>query len=171
MIVTIAGSIASGKTTLARGLAEKLGIKYVSAGSIMRSMAEEAGASLIEYSKHAEENPEIDKTVDERQKQLASSGYCVVDGRLGAYFLDADFKVFLTAPLEVRTKRLGGREKTADPAAEILAREGSERTRYKRIYGIDVTDLSVYDLILNTGKFTVEEMVDVVYSAVQKLRR
>ena len=171
MIVTVAGSIASGKSTLARKLADRLGFKHVSAGEIMRSLALESGVTLLEYSKYAEEHPEVDKLIDARQKELSSEGDCVVDGRISAYFIDADFKVYLTAPMEVRARRVSGRDKAKDPVGDILAREESECKRYKEIYGIDVSDLSVYDMILNTGKFGVEEMVDVVQTAVEKLRK
>ncbi|MBM3309730.1 MAG: cytidylate kinase, partial [Candidatus Altiarchaeales archaeon] len=39
MIITVGGSAASGKTTLARGLAKQLKFKHISAGGIMREMA------------------------------------------------------------------------------------------------------------------------------------
>ncbi|RLI90672.1 MAG: cytidylate kinase, partial [Candidatus Altiarchaeales archaeon] len=39
MIITIGGSICSGKTTLARELAKRFNLKHISAGSIMREMA------------------------------------------------------------------------------------------------------------------------------------
>jgi len=169
MIVTVAGSIASGKSTLAANLARKLGFKHVSAGQIMRDMANEVGVSLIEYSKYAEEHPLVDKEIDERQKKLASEGDCVVDGRISAYFIDADFKVYLTARDEVLAKRLAGRERTKNPLSEIMARRESERKRYKEFYGIDVSDLSVYDLVLDTSDLSIQQVLDSVYSQVEKL--
>ena len=98
MIITVGGSIASGKTTLAEQLSKKLGFKYISAGEIMRKMASERGMTLLEFSKLAESNYDIDRNIDAQQKKYAT-GNCIVDGRLSAFLLDATIKIFLTAPL------------------------------------------------------------------------
>ncbi len=168
MIITVGGSVGSGKTTLARELSEKLGFKHVSAGEIMRKMAEEAGMDLLEFSKYAEKNIAVDKKIDERQREQAK-GNCVVDGRLSAYFLDADLKIWLTAPFDVRVKRIMGREDIKEKEARnrILKREESERIRYKKIYDIDIDNLAIYDLVINTGKWQVKELADIVSAAVK----
>jgi cytidylate kinase len=171
MIITVGGSAASGKTTLARALAERLKYKHVSAGGIMRKMAAERNQSLIDFSKYAEKNPEIDVEIDHRQKKLAK-GNCVVDGRLSAYFIKADFNVWLTAPLEARAWRIRRRDgfKTlGDAVAHIKRREASEKKRYKKIYNLDYPDLAKYDLILNTARFDIPSTVEVVASAVKNL--
>ena len=36
---------------------------------------------------------------------------------------------------------------------ETRIREESEARRYKKYYNIDINDLSVYDLVVDTGKF------------------
>ena len=139
----------------------------------MREMAAERNQSLIDFSKYAEKHPKIDVEIDKRQKKLAR-GNCVVDGRLSAYFIKSDFNVWLTAPVVVRARRIKNRDKfkTLDDAVEhIKRREASEKKRYKKIYGINYPDLSIYDLVLNTAKFDVNATVDVVAKAVEKLRK
>ena len=170
MIITIGGSICSGKTTLARELAKKFNLRHISAGSIMREMAKKRGISLLEFSRYAESNPEVDLEIDKKQKELAS-GNCVVDGRLSAYFLDSDLKIWLDAPLNVRAERLSERDKKSEEDAKrsIIEREDSERKRYMEIYGINLRDISAYDLIINTAKFDIKTMTELVSIAIKDI--
>jgi len=170
MIITIGGSICSGKTTLARELAKRFNLKHISAGSIMREMAKKRGMSLLEFSRYAESNPEVDLEIDRRQKELAT-GNCVVDGRLSAHFLDSDLKIWLDAPLNVRVERLSERDKKSgeDAKRSIIEREDSERKRYMEIYGINLRDISTYDLIINTAKFDIKTMTELVSIAIRNI--
>jgi cytidylate kinase len=163
MIVTIGGEVASGKTTLARELARRLGFRHISAGAIMREMAAERGISIIELSEYAESHPEVDREIDRRQKKLASCGDCVVEGRISAYFIPADFKIWLKADLFERPCRARGRgDRDENIINAIRLREASEKKRYKKYYNINLSDLSIYNLVLDTTKLTIKEMVDIV---------
>ena len=42
---------------------------------------------------------------------------------------------------------------------EILAREKSERIRYKSIYGIDVGDTGIFDLVVDSRDRTPDEII------------
>ena len=48
MIITIGGLAGTGTSTTAELLSEKLGIDYISAGSVFRDMAREKGMSVLE---------------------------------------------------------------------------------------------------------------------------
>ena len=173
MIITVGGQAASGKTTLAKVLAEKLSFKHLSAGVIMREMAKERNVSLIEFSKYAEEHPEVDREIDERQKKLAR-GDCVVDGRLSRHFLNPELSIWLIAAAEVRTQRVlrrGERYRTVgDARKDVITRDESERKRYMRYYKIDLGDLSVYDLVINTGRFDIKQMTAIALAAATTLK-
>jgi predicted cytidylate kinase len=170
MIITVGGSIGSGKSTLARLLAQKLNLDYCSVGQIMRDMAKERGMSLLKFSMAAEKDPSIDKELDSRQKELAAKGGCIMDSRLGAYMLKSDFKIWLDASLRVQAKRIVGRDGGSASEAEILIarREASETERYKRIYNIDITDQSVYDLVVDTDELTPEMVLQKCVDAIRK---
>ena len=110
MIITIGGLAGTGTTTAAEILSKKLDIPYISAGSIFREMAKEKGMSVLEFSEFAEGNDDIDKEIDKRQAELAkSSKNLIIEGRLSAYFIDADLKVWLITPLDIRSERISVR--------------------------------------------------------------
>lgn len=91
-------------------------------------MAKERGMSVLEFSNFAENNIDIDIEIDKRQADLAKkSENLIIEGRLSAYFIEADLKIWLTAPFDVRAQRICNREsKTEDIAKrEIRIREES----------------------------------------------
>jgi len=161
MIITVGGSIGSGKSTLARKLAKELNLKYYSVGEIMRRLANEKGISVLGLSLKAEKDPNIDKELDAKQKELAAEGECVMDSRLGAYILDTDFSIWLDSSPGVQAERIASRDGLSleDAKMHIARREASEAERYREIYGINVEDQSVYDLILNTDDLSKEGLL------------
>ena len=162
MIIAIAGPIGVGKTTIARALAERLKYRYISGGQVFHEIARERGISVLEVNKLAETDPAIDREVDRRQHELASSGNCVVESRLSGWMVDADLKVWLRAPVEVRAARVAKRERQRVELAraELLERERSEWARYKAAYNIDVDDLNPYHLVIDTTLWNVEGLVE-----------
>ncbi len=169
MLVAISGDHGAGKSTVARELARRLGLRHVSAGEIFRRMAEERGMSLKEFSEYAERHPEVDREIDRRLAEV--EGEAVVDGRLAGWMVrKADLRVLLTAPLEVRVRRIAEREgrELEEVREETLARERSERKRFKKLYGIDIDDLSPFDLVINTSRLGVEEEVELLEGLIRR---
>ncbi len=168
MRVTIGGCPGSGKTTLSVKLAGAFQLAHVSAGQVFRDMASERGVSLEEFSKMAEMDESIDLEVDKRQKQRAVEN-TVIEGRITAHLVDADMKIWLSASLEVRARRIASRENIQYEEAlkKTEERETSERKRYEKYYGIDVGDLSVYDVVLNTELWEAEGVFTIVKTALE----
>jgi cytidylate kinase len=164
MIIAIAGPIGVGKSTVARGLAERLGYRYLSAGEAFREMARQRGLSVLELNRLAESDPSVDREVDRMQAALARAGNCVVESRLAGWMVQADLRAWLRAPLAVRAARVARRESTPLDTAEqdLRQREESERQRYRELYGIDITDLSPYQIVLDTSRWSAEDVVDVM---------
>lgn len=169
MIIAIAGPIGVGKSTVAQMLAARLGYRYISGGEVFREIARRRGISVTEVNRLAEGDPALDHELDRRQRELASQGDCVVESRLAAWMVDADLKVWLRAPLEVRAARVAGREQQAVTAAQadLVERERSEWARYKELYGIDIDDLSPYHLIIDTTCWTAEAIVGALATLAQ----
>ncbi len=166
MIITIGGLAGTGTTTLAEVLSERLDIPYISAGFIFREMAAERGMSVLEFSEFAEGNDDIDKEIDKRQALKAKEAEnLIVEGRLSAFFVDnADLRICLMTPFDVRSKRIAQREdKSVDVAKdEIITREKSEALRYKEIHNIDISNMEIYDIIINTDSFDPESISEII---------
>jgi cytidylate kinase len=154
LVITISGPHGTGKSTYAKPLARALNLRYVSAGEVFRELAKERKMTLEDFSRLAEQDPSVDRMIDERTKRIAKEGGVVIDAQLAAWMAKdlATAKVLLVAPDETRFKRIAEREHVAIAEArkETLAREEIQRRRYKKYYGINAGDLSIYDLRIDT---------------------
>lgn len=166
--ITISGSPGSGKSTVAKLLEKKLGLRYVYSGMIFRELAKKHGMTLEEFGKYCEENSEIDRELDNRQLEILIDGNVILEGRLAGWLAYRNnipaFKVEIDTDLETRAKRIINREKgdVEIRKKEILERERSETIRYKNYYKVDLKDNSIYDFIIDSGDKTPEEIVDLI---------
>ncbi len=179
MIVAIGGPPGSGKTTAAKLYADTHDGVLVSGGVLFREMAAERGMDLVAFSAYAERHHEVDRELDEMvlaavRDAVLRGRDVVVDGRIQAYLLARAsveaFAVLVTAPLDVRAKRVADREGKSERHAldEILAREKSERTRYRAIYGIDLEDTSVFHLEIDSAAMPPEAIVRRIHGEATK---
>lgn len=174
MRITVSGLPGSGTTSLSRYLAERHGFEMISAGEVFRQLAKEHNMELAAFGRLAEEDPVYDKMIDTRQKEIAAErDNIIVEGRLSGWMVkDADLKIWLYAPIGCRIKRIAFRDQTADEnTAErlTLEREKCEAGRYRSYYSIDISDLSIYHLILNSEHWGVGGLGAIVDTAVAQL--
>lgn len=168
MIITIGGPPGSGKTTVARLLSKKLGKKVVVIGEVFRSLAKERGLTLAEFGEIASEDHSIDMAIDKETIKIAKEGDLILEGRLAGVMLQKNdiesFKVWLDADISTRAERIAKREQidAEQVKKNILEREKCESKRYKDIYGIELGDKFVYDLVIDTSNISPEEIVDVI---------
>lgn len=172
-VITIGGLHGTGKSSVADAIAKQFNLKRVSAGVVFRQLAAEMGLSLEEFSKVAEDDIEIDKMIDNGLKKAAEEGNAVIDGQLAGWMAgdNADLKIMLTAPVEARVRRISSRDgRDYDYAfQETLAREASEKERYLEYYGIDISDHSIYDLIVDTTHIDLDTVIEIVATAVREV--
>ena len=144
MLITISGLPGSGKTTVARLVAEALGLEHVYAGDLFRRQAEAQGLTLEEYARRAETDHSIDQALDAKMRERAAQGNAVLEGRLAAFMAEqagmAALRVFLDAAEPVRAERIVRREggEAAARLRETQAREASDARR--RVIPADAVD-------------------------------
>lgn len=164
--ITLAGEIFSGKSTIGKMVASRLNYQFLSMGDIFRKEARDKGLTVVELSK-LYEGTNADLKLDENLKALVNEPNLVVDGRMGWYFLKDSFKVYLKASSEVKLERAlnssRGAEEELLNESEIVphfeTRRKSENVRYSLSYGVDVTDETHFDLIVDTSDMTPNEVV------------
>ena len=169
-IITITGDLGSGKSTVSKILQERLNYDYVYTGKIQREIANRYQMTTMELNSYAETHPEIDEEIDATFKSLNDSANLIVDSRLAWFFIPKSFKVYLKTDVEVAAKRISNdaqrkNEKyasTEEAIKNIIARKESENKRYMDLYGADCSDLSYFDLIINTSFITIEETADII---------
>jgi cytidylate kinase len=173
MRITISGLSGSGTTTVARLVSKHLGMKMLSAGEIFREIAKENRLSVEDFCRRAENSQDFDRWIDEKQVEEAiKRDNVVVEGRLSGFFIpDADLKVWLKAPLEIRAKRIAHRENITveEAVSPTKTREQSEYMRYQKYYHLNLDDLSVYDLIIESSKWKENAIVAIIINAVERL--
>jgi cytidylate kinase len=174
MRITVSGLPGSGTTSLSRYLAQRHGFSMISAGEVFRQLAKEHKLELADFGRLAEEDPSFDRMIDARQKEIAERrDNIIVEGRLSGWMVsNADLRIWLFAPIDCRIKRIVFRDQIADEksAAQVtLGRELCEAGRYKSYYSLDITDLSIYQLILNSELWTVEGLGAIVDTAIAQM--
>ncbi|MBQ1593142.1 MAG: cytidylate kinase family protein, partial [Treponema sp.] len=83
---------------------------------------------------------------------------------------EADLKVYLLASEELRASRILNRE--GGDLEEIkrftAMRDAEDTKRYKNLYGIDNTDYSSADLIIDTSKHLPEDIANIILNELEK---
>jgi CMP/dCMP kinase len=176
MRITVSGLPGSGTTTLSKLLSEYYELELVSSGEIFRKMAKERGMNLAEFGALAERDPSIDLDIDKNQKSIIhTQDNILLESRLAGHMAQGVpnvLKVWIKAPLLTRVKRIQRREKSISFDEELektVEREKSEALRYKNYYGIDITDLSIYDIVIDSEKWNQYQTLDILRVAIDSL--
>jgi len=178
VIITVSGKPGSGKSTIGKLLAARLGFRHVSAGDFMRQLADERGLTVLQLSEIAETDPAIDRAIDERSSRFGESDSdLVIDARLAWYFIPHALKVFLDVSLDVAAKRIYAAGRAAErenidleaTRRNIEARTRSESSRYLSYYDVNYLDVSHYDLVVDTSERDVDEVVTAIVAHIELL--
>ncbi len=168
MIITISGVPGSGKSTVGKLIAKKLGYRFLSIGAMRRAMARERGMTLQEFNVLGEKQAFTDREVDAWQKQLGQEkDNMVIEGRTSFHFIPHSVKIFLTVNLDEAARRIfhdsahvrrfeasKHYETSKELAHGLRHRIASDNRRYKKYYGLNIFVRKHYDLFLDTTKLT-----------------
>lgn len=165
MLVTISGLPGSGTSTVAQLVAARLGVPRLDGGTVFRALASERGLTLAAFGAAAEADPSIDIELDGRLATAARAGDVVLESRLAGWIATKEglpaTRVWVACDERERARRVGARDGLGLEAALAAnrAREASESARYAAYYGIDLADLSPYDLVLDSTATPPEALV------------
>ena len=170
LVITVAGPHGSGRSTQATRLAETFRLRYVSTGTLFRERVAQLGVSLEEMTRIAADDDSFDRFLDDRAKEETRRGGVVLDATLSGWVaVDPDLRIYLTAPLGVRVRRIAEREgrSAEEVERETRLREEAELERFRRYYEYDVGDRSIYDLVLNTELFDADGVAHILKNVVE----
>src|SRR3990167_3575181 len=180
-IITICGGLGSGKSSTAKRIAGILGFKHFSSGDFFRQVGLELGLSVNEINKRAETEPEIDFRTDEKLRNMRSAEKVVIDSRTAFHWIPESFKVYLDLPTEIAKARILNsikEDKLRAQSEQVSSEEEvykkmserfqSEQMRYRDLYKINNADKSQYDLVVDTNKNNLEQVVNIVISEYKK---
>jgi cytidylate kinase len=171
LIICVSGLSGCGKNTVGAKVAEMLKL-----GTVQMSFKDEAkarGITLMELQEIAAKDKKFDLELDAKIAKEAEKGDCVVMTWLGPWVVkNADLRVWLEAPESERARRIVGRDKMThdDALKHVHERDAMNRTRYKKYYGIDIFDRSIFDLSISTGRFAPDESAEIIAEAAQLLK-
>jgi cytidylate kinase len=172
-IITIGGNPGSGKTTLAGKIAKTLHYQELYIGGIFRELAAKQGLSIEEFYMKLKDDPNLERSVDDRQiKMMQEHDNCVIQGRIAWHFAkQSPFRVcnicVTVDPVVGAGRQLQRPENKGKTIKEImrlsLERTHEERERYRALYGIeDYLDPAHYDFVLNATALNIEEVLEKV---------
>ncbi|MBT8171719.1 cytidylate kinase family protein [Candidatus Bathyarchaeota archaeon] len=183
VVICISGMTGSGKSTVAKKIADKYGLRYFSGGNALKVMAQEEGYTSnvrgwwetiegLNFLQQRINNPAFDKKIDERLLKLADEGDVVLDSWTMPWLLKKGFKIWLEASHQIRAKRDESRDSISAKEALDALTEKDERTRqiYKNLYDFDLGhDLSPFDLVLATDELDPDDVFRAVSLVIDRL--
>jgi cytidylate kinase len=183
IVVCISGMAGTGKSTLAKKLAEKYGLRYFSGGDALKELAANEGYDSsvrgwwespegLRFLEKREQNHEFDKAVDNKLLEYAQQGSVLLDSWTMPWLLKTGFKIWLIASEEKRAERIAERDKLPLKEAVQVLREKEAKTKaiYKKLYGFKLgEDLQPFDLILDTNNLNAGEVFQTLCSIMDNL--
>src|SRR3989344_1242371 len=182
-LITIAGSLGSGKSSTAKAVAKALDYKHFSSGDLFREIATKRGESVEATNISAEVQKDIDHQVDELLERMGrEENRLVVDSRLAWHWMPDSFKVFLSLDADsaaqrifqdvVKKNRVSEDAKSVeDVRASIERRFASEQKRYRSLYDINPTDPKNFDLVIKTKDNDLDTVVTIVLKSYEAWRK
>jgi cytidylate kinase len=172
IVVCISGMAGTGKSTLAKKLAERYGLMYYSGGDALKALAAEEGYDSssggwwespegLSFLEKREKNLKFDKAVDDKLLEYAQQGCVLLDSWTMPWLLKTGFKIWLIASVEKRAERVAERDKLSIEEASQMLKEKEARTKsiYKKLYGFTLgEDLEPFNLVLDTDNLNAGEV-------------
>jgi cytidylate kinase len=190
-VITISRHPGSLGDTLARALAERLQYRLVERGELVQ-LAERIGGSDMAWDRSPElreRSPSFWERLNEERRRyasvlrrvtthLAEEGDVVIVGLGGGQMLKGLGNVLrlqVIAPMDVRLERVMERgfddvagPLTRDKARDLIRNSDKDTNGYMRyLFNIEWMDPQNWDLVINTGRFSIGQALDIVEAVVK----
>ena len=171
--VTISGPPGSGTSTLVAKIAESRGWRSMNGGDVFREEARSRGLSVEELSSEAKEDTDVDRHLDDLLQKRMSSAESpeIVESRLSGWWAHRNdlecLRVWVSVSDKERALRIQKREggEYSDCLLRSQQRQEDDMDRYSSLYGIDLDDMSPYNLVIDADskdEFEVFNEVDAI---------
>ncbi len=172
MLITIWWKAGSGKGTVSKLLAKKLGYEIISVWDMKRKLAAEMWINIIEFNKmwdNPENAKEFDLKYEEYQQSLKLSDNIILDSRLWFYAQPKAFKILLDVDEEIAWERIFKAKRETDKNTtkkhaidEVKERNSNDEARYMKLYNVDLWNPNNYNLVIDTSERTPEEVLHII---------
>jgi cytidylate kinase len=183
MVICISGMAGTGKSTLAKKLAQNYGFDYYSGGDALKVLASEEGYDAsqpgwwespqgLKFLKQREGDAKFDRAVDQKLLECTEKANVLLDSWTMPWLLRSGFKIWLLASMEKRAARVAQRDQiTVEQALKVL-KEKEDRTKgiYKKLYGFMLgEDFQPFNLVLDTESLNAEEVFQVLCDVIDNM--
>lgn len=173
MHMAICGELGAGCTEVGQILSRKLGLKCINSADIIRNIVLNFRESFREFEIHVRSGEvNLDKMIDGKIDEMLESGDTIIEGRSGFMLLNNEdvFKVLLVAPQTKRVEHIAKRRNiTTEEAEEAIRVSDSERKHMvEKLFKKGWLDPHNYDMVINAGVRSYEEVADLIVKAMQK---
>ncbi len=183
--IILSGLPAVGKTHVSKLLSKRLKIKEMGGSDILREMAKDRGyhpkgmswwdtKEGIAFLKERENDLEFDKETDRRMLEKIKHGNIVVTSYTLPWLAKNCIKVWMSASLDERVKRMTKRDHTSLKEAKetMKIRDARNKELYMRLYGIDFgRDKKPFDIIINTTNLNPPQVATEIIRRIRKLEQ
>jgi len=181
--IIFSGLPAVGKTTVARLVAQRLGLKVVGGGDILREIAAEAGVKTsgdddwwdkpegISFLQERKSSEKFDKEVDRRLLRRVDAGDVVITSYTIPWLSRKGIKIWLSGSMESRAERMAARDHMSKEQCRkvIGVRDDENLEIYKKLYGIEFgRDLAPFHLVVGTDGIPAETIAEEVLKYLRK---
>lgn len=183
MIIAFNGDPGSGKSTIAKKVAQKIGYPRYYMGQIFRDMAKKRGMTLVEYLKLGETDANVDKEVDDYLIDLSKKEKnFVIESRTAWHLIPDCLKIYLKVGEREGARRIfehlkqenndRNEDKEVGSVEHVIEsnkrRSRTDDLRYQKYYGIDIHEESNYDFVLDTTNLSINEVFEKVVGFVKE---